>query len=211
MPVTAHLDPVESFTLVATVWPTTPEKGRQGIISCTGDAGVHFRLDEAGCVCLEMQGAEDGVVSTGEPLKGRRWYRVWAAYDGETGEASVGHLALDRSSGPVRVTRNIKPKQPVMIDGAIFIAALGGDTIREHFNGKIEGPAIYSETLELGEAVPTSANGCVARWDFSKGISSLLIEDTGPNRLHGEIVNLPARGMTGSTWRGQEMCWRHRA
>ena len=76
-------------------------------------------------------------------------------------------------------------------------------------HGKIEAPAIYGEALKINEAGPSSAEGCIARWDFSKGISSLKVEDTGPNGLHGEIVNLPARGMTGSIWRGQEMCWRH--
>jgi hypothetical protein len=27
--------------------------------------------------------------------------------------------------------------------------------------------------------------------------------------LHGELVNLPARGMKGARWTGEEMCWRH--
>lgn len=209
VPVTAGLIPIESFTLVATVWPTTPERGRQGIISCAGDAGVHLGLDEAGCVCLEMQSADGGVVSTGVSLTARRWYRVWASYNGETGEATVRHLALDRFSGPVRVSKAIKLKQLAAIDDSIFIAATGGGSVREHFNGKIEAPAIYTEPLENGETASPSADNCIARWDFSKGISGLRIEDTGPNGLHGEIVNLPARGMTGSTWRGQEMCWRH--
>ena len=105
MPVTAHPGPIESFTLTATVWPTTPEKGRQGVISCAGDAAMRLCLDDRGCVCLEMKSGEDSSVSTGIPLKGRRWYRIWAVYDADAGEVSVGHLPLDGSGGSVCVSR----------------------------------------------------------------------------------------------------------
>ena len=35
------------------------------------------------------------------------------------------------------------------------------------------------------------------------------IVNIGPHGLHGEVVNLPARAMTGANWDGTEMCWRH--
>ena len=209
VPVPAPLDPIKSFTLVATVWPTTPDKGRQGVISCGGDAGMHLCLDEQGCVCLETKSGPATSVCTSVSLKGRRWYRIWASYDGVTGEASVGHLPLDGSSAPVRASKSIEPNRSAVIGDTIMIAAASGDSVCDHFNGKIEAPAIYGEALEITESGPVGARDCIACWDFSKGISGLKIEDIGPNRLDGEIVNLPARAMTGSIWRGQEMCWRH--
>ena len=71
-----------------------------------------------------------------------------------------------------------------------------------HFNGKIEAPAIYA-------AAEPDENVLLARWDFSDGIETTEIRDVGPGAHHGEIVNLPARGMTGARWDGSEMCWRH--
>ena len=209
VPVAEHLAPLSSFTLTTVIWPTTPEKGRQGVISFAGEAGAHLCLDRQGCVSVEL--GEDGstVVGTDVPLKARRWYRVWAAYDGETGLVEVGHQPLDDSSGPVRACKSVGANRQTAIGGTIVIAASGGDKISCHLNGKIEASAIYDRAMECGDVGPLDPGGCVARWDFSRGISSLKVEDTGPNGLHGEIVNLPARGMTGSTWRGQEMCWRH--
>ena len=49
----------------------------------------------------------------------------------------------------------------------------------------------------------------IAAWDFSRDVTSQRIVDAGPNVLHGELVNLPARGMKGARWTGEEMCWRH--
>ena len=209
VPVRERREPLGSFTLSAVIWPTTPEKGRQGLISFAGDAGAHLCLDENGCVRIELGTGDDAVVSTGVPLKCRRWYRIWASYDGDTGEASVGHLPLDGSSGPVPGSANLGSGRRTALGGSIVIAACGGGKVHDHFNGKIEAPAIHHGVQEAGDAGRPSGRSVVASWDFSKGISSLKVEDTGPNALDGEIVNLPARGMTGSTWRGQEMCWRH--
>lgn len=205
VPVTRHIAPLDSFTIVATVWPTTPAKGRQALICCPGTDGVTLCLDESGCASIEF-GTGD-TLSTGTPLKSRRWYRVWATYDGDSGEASVFHLPLDGIGPPIGNFTTEKPGLRTVLGGTILIAARGGDAVHDHFNGKIEAPAIHGKALKADDS--GSATDSVACWDFSKGISSLKIEDSGPSRLHGEIVNLPARGMIGSTWRGQEMCWRH--
>ena len=71
-----------------------------------------------------------------------------------------------------------------------------------HFNGKIEAPTIYA-------AAEPDETAIAARWDFSIGISTTQVEDVGPSDLHGELVNLPARGMTGVLWDDSEQCWRH--
>ena len=49
----------------------------------------------------------------------------------------------------------------------------------------------------------------VAAWDFSRRMESLEIEDTGPNGLHGRLVNLPTRAMKGAAWTGAERDWKH--
>ena len=46
-------------------------------------------------------------------------------------------------------------------------------------------------------------------WDFSLDITSEAVTDTSGNELHGCTVNMPARGVTGFNWMGEELCWRY--
>lgn len=101
-----------------------------------------------------------------------------------------------------------------------------GWIIAGHYNGKIDSPRLCDralsrleiETMKLGVSPglderrgtgPTGdlATCMVASWDFAQEISSRRIIDAGPYRLHGEVVGLPARGMTGHNWRGVEMSY----
>ena len=63
---------------------------------------------------------------------------------------------------------------------------------RRCFNGKIEAPAIAG----------------FAAWDFARRMGTLEIEDTGPNGLHGRLVNLPTRAMKGAAWSDGERDWK---
>ena len=47
----------------------------------------------------------------------------------------------------------------------------------------------------------------VAAWDFSLEIPTAAIVDSGPYRLDGELVGMPARGMTGHNWGGAQVSW----
>ncbi len=97
--------------------------------------------------------------------------------------------------------------------GDLFIAACGGDPVGGHFNGKVERPYIVGAgpggagTPPPRE--PVAAAPVVADWDFSREIPSQRVVDAGPNGWHGVLVNLPTRAMKGSTWTGEEHCWRH--
>lgn len=101
-----------------------------------------------------------------------------------------------------------------------------GLVIGSHFNGKIDSPRIASEALsrldierlKAGESTglderrgvgPTSSIAAclVASWDFGKEIPTRRAYDDGPYRLHGEVVNLPTRAMTGYNWTGRETDW----
>ncbi len=216
----------EGFALVATIWPTLP-RGRQGILSCRNTAsgdGVDLYLDEQGGCSATMDA--DGrrvAVSVGRALKTRRWYRVWAGFDPRSGMLQVGQRALhdgdgrerEREPEPVGNRVAVKRVPPLEQVNRVLIAAFNGDPVHGHFNGKIESPAILDHCSEEDRdnrddreaAIPPDR--LLAHWDFSRGISSTRIEDTGPGQFHGTLVNLPARGMTGADWDGREMCWRH--
>ena len=204
------------LTFAATIWPTMPGSGRrQGILSAYDPnvrVGFALAIGEDGSV-EALLGATR--VKTRVPLSTRSWYRVWATYDASSRALKVGQVPLMRGqvSGPVAEAQvdadaALPPKAMPWV-----IGALGGVPVRGHFNGKIERPMMFDRALTadaIGQAASGAASlGLVASWDFSQEMSSIRIVDTGPHGLHGTLVNLPARAMTGSAWTGREMCFRH--
>ena len=207
---------LESFTAIATIWPTTPEKPRQGLIANRGEnegAGFALMLDGQRGITL---GIGDTEVSVDRALRNRSWYRVWASYDASSRTVEVGQqpLAPSYRGEDTGVVTEVLGAAPSLTNGdALFLAARGGSPVEGHYNGKLEAPMLLSKALtaseiDAGELEPT-ADSVVAAWNFSKQISSARIIDEGPNALDGELINLPARGMMGSRWSGEEMCWRH--
>jgi N,N-dimethylformamidase len=211
---------LRSFTVVVTIWPTLPGRGRQGILAkqgAGGDTGFALFLDERGAGALVGGGSgRRAEVSTGKVLRDRAWYRVWATYDAATRRLAVGQAPLAPALGVDDAGERavVVPFDAVLAnDAALLVAALGGPAPAAHFNGKIEAPCVLDVALAGPEvaALPTAgpAARVVAAWDFGREIASQRIVDAGPHGLHGDLVNLPARGMTGSRWSGREMCWRH--
>jgi N,N-dimethylformamidase len=209
-----------SFTVVATIWPTTPAAGRQGILAKhdpAREAGFALFLDERGAGVAIGDGAGRRVeVRTGKPLRERAWYRVWAAYDGTTRRLSVGQTPIAPAVGVEDAgegAADVPFDAALTADVPLLVAALNGKPATAHFNGKIEAPLLLATALDGAGVASLAGSGgrghVVAAWDFAREMSSQRIVDVGPNHLHGELVNLPARGMKGSRWNGEEMCWRH--
>ncbi len=195
-------NPAHSFRLVANIWPTLPDRGEQAILSC---GEISLILDDTGALAGRVG---DSVFGGGAPLKSRTWYRVWLNYDGATANMTLGYDPIGRGHGgevSSRIPDLILAGCPVI--GASIRSedrsgnwrGQGHDGTLAHFNGKIEAPRIHGDDGEL-----------LASWNFARDFSSTRIFDTGPNGLHGRIVNLPARAMTGSNWNGEDMCFRHR-
>ena len=179
----------------ALIWPTLPTDGPQTVISrrdpATG-AGFALVLTPDG-MTLEVG---DARVSVGKPLRAHTWYRVWASADTSTGMLRVGQQPLKRAfatddEGDASLTAPtvvVEAAQPILIGAE----AAKDRPAHRCFNGKIEAPAIAG----------------IAAWDFSRRMESLEIEDTGPNGLHGRLVNLPTRAMKGASWTGAERDWK---
>jgi N,N-dimethylformamidase len=184
-----------SLQVEALIWPTLPEDGPQTVVSrrdaATG-AGFALVLTPDG---MALETGADRIV-VGKKLRARIWYRVWASADPETGALRVGQQPLARAfgtddegeaSGRASSTA-LHTAAPVMIGAE----PATDRPARRCFNGKIEAPRIQG----------------VAAWDFSRRMDSMEIEDTGPNALHGKLINLPTRAMKGSAWTGAERDWR---
>jgi N,N-dimethylformamidase len=181
----------------ATIWPTMPGHGRQ-IVLAAGELALG--LDESGRLAAW---AGEQEVATTTPLETRKWYRVWLSLDYTAGKLDVGYQQI--KAPRMRETHSTLIQDIIFGGGAhpVIAARMSGGLAVDHFNGKIEAPAIYaSQDFHEGHVL--------ARWDFARAISSTRIEDTGPHGLDGRLVNLPARAMTGAAWDGSEMCWRHK-
>jgi N,N-dimethylformamidase len=147
------------------------------------------------------------------------------------------HYALDPAGAPVEAVLDEPPEHTaVPFTFAAHPSAVVPDpesrqpygwVMTGHYNGKIDGARLCSralsrleiETMKLGAApglderrgvgpAPGLGAVMVAAWDFGLEIPTRTIVDAGPYRLDGELVGLPARGMTGHNWSGVQTSWR---
>ena len=186
-----------SLSVEALIWPTLPGDPAQTVISrrdpASGD-GFALVMTPNGM----MLEAGNVKVTVGRPLRPHTWYRVWASADPTSGILRVGQQPLKRAhaiedegeaTATARTVLAIDVPKPVMIGAE----AAADRPAARCFNGKIEAPAIAG----------------LAAWDFSRRMDSMDVEDTGPNALHGKLINLPTRAMTGAAWTGDERNWKH--
>ena len=211
--------PAPRRTLGAIIWPTLPDQGPQAVIGIRspGGGGMWLEIGPGGArVEVETDSGDSTALATGKTLRRHQWYRVWASIDSNSGTITVGQEPVKPrfmcdDAGMESAACALVPGGTTA--GALLIAARTARPRDRHFNGKIEAPFILDDTDPM--AVKAAFAGetpeqLLARWDFSRSITSADVVDAGPHGLHGRLVNLPARAMTGSGWDGTEMCFRHR-
>jgi N,N-dimethylformamidase len=226
-----ELAALESFTVMAWIWPTTPHKGEQGLIARWQDdpaLGFALLIDDSGALAMRVGDGAGNMaeISTGEPLATRRWYLVSGSHDARTGELSVCQEPVNvdhenhpvaSATGQVELDTADRMNSPLMIAALPMTLSTGKPGSRSHYNGKIDRPRLVAGTLSAAErsevaqdAQPHERNAqVIGAWDFSHAIGTAAIDDVGPNALHGNTVNLPSRGCKGFNWSGTEQNWRH--
>lgn len=229
--VVPHSEPladIRSFSVQAMIWPTTPERGRQSIISKwnhSDQSGFSLGIDTAGALCFQIGDGKGNTheVTTGKSLVAREWYMACATFNAETGEMTVLQepktsfaLVGDQGSqSELASTRMGANESPVLI-GASYVEDVDV-RIRadQHYNGKIDSPALFAGVLDRIQLEQVRSRDfseplkrkAIAHWDFSIGIKEPVVYDASPNKLNGWLVNMPTRGMKGHNWSGQEMNW----
>lgn len=197
------------LTLVATIWPTLPDRGPQAILTigdpARGDgAGLEVGPDGA---ALRVGGA---VVSVGAPLRPRAWYRIEATVDTASGTVRVAQTPFESRRLGLQAqaaTAALPGGARIPAAGVMLAAAPGGDVPAErHYDGKLEAPMLVAGALDAAGA---PGGPVLAAWDLGRCIDGVQVIDIGPGDHHGTLVNLPARAVTGARWSGDEMCWRH--
>jgi N,N-dimethylformamidase len=202
------LDATNGLAITATIWPTTPNKGVQGLVALRSN-GATFALEigpqGGAAVTLTDEAGTTHRAEVPASMLPRRWYDVAASLDG---------------SGTLRITQ--QPRQPLgtirdsgeaTANGAgtfpsgpctVTIAALpqvgNGAPTSAHYNGKLERPTLFG-------GAPSSPY-LVACWDFSQDIPSSNAVDIGPQAAHAKLLRLPTRAMTGASWTGSVHDWK---
>jgi len=203
--------PAGTLTLRASIWPTTPAKGRQGIVAVRlGDWTLSLNVGASGGAMLAVEGPGGSVVAeVTQQLRERRWYEVVGTLgaDGRLTVAQRPHAPL--ADGGTAAAQGAAPC-PGGVAG-VFLAALppsdgGTAPARAHYNGKVEAPSIWQGPV--ASAANPAAPGLVAAWDFSAGIPTQIASDTASQAAHARLVNLPTRAMTGANWTGAVHDWK---
>ena len=190
----------ESFTLAASFYPTLPGQAEQTIISVGNTA---LFINKNGQLSGKIG---ENVVTLAVPVKMKNWYcNVALSFNAVTQTLTLYQPAqISRSMSIAAQTESliIDEHSGKTAGPAIIAACFNGGQYCNYFNGKIEAPCLYNGFDETSKTV-------LASWDFSIDIPSTHVEDIGPNNYHAELINFPTRGVTGSNWTGDEMCWRH--
>lgn len=174
--------------LTARIYPTLVNGKTQSIIS-VGSIDLH--LDGSGSLGLTV---DDQNVTATHTLKPRRWYLVTVRIHGL--HVTLKHQQLGSAQSSPLVTQGALEQYATLSGKPIIAARSINGVISRHFNGKIEAPSI-----ETDEQI-------ICAWDFSLGISTTsVVASTGPDL---ELINFPARAVTGACWDGSEMNWTHK-
>jgi N,N-dimethylformamidase len=185
------------FTVQAFIWPTTPAKGRQGIVtkwSAAEQAGYGLFINEHGRLEL-LLGDGHGTtvtVSIDQPLTERCWYLVSGSYDPRAGiarlrqEAVVGAANAPVSRAAPFAGRCLTAERegaiaPGQTSAPLVMAGwtdhLDGEQaiVAGHYNGKLDRPRLAARPLGREEvwACVTEPTGpdLVGAWDFSEQIT----------------------------------------
>ena len=174
----------KSFTLQAYIFPTLPEKGKQGILTKwneTDKSGYGLFIDENSCLSVTIGDGAGQVMnlSSEKKLLGKVWYLVAASYDAETGKLKLyqepcvtptnGGLGMsllhpaDETTSYVETTSNLKPRSnmsPFLMAASTLV-----DKANRHIQGGHYKEAI--EPIELPEQTLTY-NGKIDRPRLSK-------------------------------------------
>lgn len=226
----AHGVPANELSLHLFVWPTTPHAGRQVLASSTDAAtGEGWTVViEDGSPQLQATGS-DGSRRTllgGGPVFPEVWYSIALSHDA-TGELRLDQRAVvnstnSRLSRVVDIAEHYEDRaaraDPVFeLRGPLLFAAeqspgSSEGATRDHFNGKLDSPALVSGALTEHDLASLRADSglaegrYVARWDFGhpETVDTDRVADVSGGGLDGTCVNQPDRAMTGWNWRGIE-------
>jgi len=152
------------------------------------------------------------------PTSSASWTFVAASFDAATGRVTIYQEPLtpwpSDASGVV-TERTIQARAVGQSDAPLLMAGYwewreaGQGKVGGFYNGKIDSPRIFDRVLSTEDIAALKRDGApsdpVAAWDFSADIPTERVTDAGKNGFHGELVNRPARAVTGHNFSGRHV------
>jgi N,N-dimethylformamidase len=225
-----HPMTLDSFTFQTWIYPTTPQKGSaQGLIShWSQDSGCALVIGENGDLGVWLgDGLSAQRFYTGTPLRSHKWYFVAATFDSADHVVRLYQIPLsnyvqEMSSAVVEHTAQVNvvsPQSTPLLIAAASSEIVGSRTVASDlYNGKIDRPRIFSRTLNQDEIerlrqgdtpADVAGNDVLAAWDFSADIAGAAVSDSGRHQLHGVVINMPTRAVTGHNWDSSAHDFKH--
>lgn len=209
------LRPHGAFSVQLFLWSTTPERGRQGIISrwdVERQCGWNLSIEDGRLAFTIGDGSgATSQVASDRPLFQQVWYSVTVTFDPSKKRITLNQrsvinrtnsrfglvVPLD-SNAIVAADTHISPKDSkttVLLAGLAEAATSNDRTwCVANFNGKIDSPKIYDRALSENEALRLASGEVVspisrlAHWDFAAGI--------GPNGIPTDhVVDVSGNGL----------------
>ena len=211
----SSLDDADSLSIRSWFQATLPEgAGHDQFLfsSINSASGFACLLDAAGSLRIHVGGStKTHELNFSTKLLRHQWYQLHFTFDlqnrnmklkvqtkgRDIGEASIVHeeeQAIPKSS-------RIASTEPLTIAGDSRETQISNSPIKSSsFNGKIDG-FMLTTTSNKKENV-------LLNLDFSLRMSTDQIEDISGYKCHGELVNAPARAVTGHDWDASQNDWR---
>lgn len=215
---------VTGFTLTGWIFPTAPHRsGGQGVMGAWSEnerAGYLMLLDEAGRPGLRIGSGDDvDTVISRTPVEPRQWYFLAATFDAQSRTAFVCLRTQGAAHGSMtRRTLKCGLARPAESPFLIAASQVTINGVAGSFNGKIDSPSVYGQSLDRNRLGAMAAETflsttpdppLLAAWNLAPRDSQLVL-DGGPYAMHGRVINLPMRGVTGRRWSGETFDWRSR-
>jgi N,N-dimethylformamidase len=214
------------LTISADIQPTLITPDDRDILVCRGQGPAldfALRISATGTIVasLRLDGIDIVEATSATHLVAGTWYRVWATLDRPSTVVTVNVAILARlgeaddaidTVSTDAVSSDAVPTGDAPLSGAqtletIFIGGtlpLPDEDADLTFNGRMQAVELINEG-NFADREPA----LIAAWDFAQDIGTGRIVDTGPNSLHGRLINSPTRAVRGSNWTGREHCFRH--
>jgi N,N-dimethylformamidase len=198
---------VTAFTVTTWIWPTTTDRGTVMVL-----ADNHHQIAVTirnHALRITFNGRTWGLASESITVRARVWQFLSITIDLDAATAELTII-----DGPTTDTRrvDIHPPAAAMTPTELVIAAqrhLDGTTT-DHYNGKIEAPAVWPRAVGTHEMQRIAAGQMHAeallQIDFSINQHSVAFTDIASGTT-GELFGMPTRAVTGHRWRGQTHLW----
>jgi N,N-dimethylformamidase len=215
------------FTFFAMIWPTLPKRAGQTLLAqwdANRESGFRIEMTDGGELAVAFGDGSGRLaeLKSGKKMLERQWYAIAVAIDPQTRLVTLDQRPVQpysriddgaHASGKLDLASKA-------LDTPLLMAGCpeAQGTIGRHFDGKIDGPLLLSgihtadrhDDFLRGLVDPPLLAHVIARWDFAQETRSTRVIDIGPSRHHGRIVHLPARGMKGWNWTGEEHSWQRK-